>query len=87
MDASVVLLTDVAKYIAKYVSKEETSSSPYGDFMHRLVEHDPTRFPVYRFSSSRAFTHCAAPVGLSRFSLLAGVPQLLSVWSFPFVCE
>jgi len=30
---------DVAKYIAKYVSKEETLSSAYGDFVRRLVEH------------------------------------------------
>ena len=34
-----MLLTDVAKYIAKYVSKEETSSSAYGDFVRWLVEH------------------------------------------------
>jgi len=31
-DVSAVLLTDVAKYIGKYVSKEET----YGDFVHWL---------------------------------------------------
>jgi len=37
---SAALLTDVAKYIAKYVSKEKTSSSAYGDFVRRLVEHE-----------------------------------------------
>jgi len=39
-DVSAVLLTGVAKYIAKYVSKEETLSSEYGDFVRRLVEHE-----------------------------------------------
>jgi len=34
-DVSAVLLTDVAKYFAKYVSKEETSSSAYGNFVRR----------------------------------------------------
>jgi len=39
-NVSALLLTDVAKYIAKYVSEEETPSSAYGDFVRRLVEHE-----------------------------------------------
>jgi len=39
-DVLAVLLTDVAKYIATFVSKEETSSNAYSDFARRLVEHE-----------------------------------------------